>query len=162
MPTGKKQAATATQIMRYGHIAAAIREGMKRNGWTPADFGRAMGYDKNPIASVSTWIAGKSAPTGERRTKLAALLHMSEADLAPRDPHDTPPLDMPPPNRDFSVNRAGRPPSGKKALVFEINTDGTAKIALDLQTSQAKALKILDMLLKAGIDPAADAAEDDA
>jgi transcriptional regulator with XRE-family HTH domain len=141
--------------MRFGHISAILRSAMKTNDWSTKELAERIGVTGvNPSATVSNWIRGVGPPSGKNRKKLAALLHVPEEELLPRDPNTKPP--PPSPNSSFEresnvIRKAhGNSKATDQALQFSINKDGTARIAIDRTTSRQRGIKLLQMLLEAG------------
>jgi len=150
MPSRK---ATPETALKYGHIAAALRAAMKRNGWkTLRELGEAIGIKENAGTIPSPWLNGAGAPGPEYRRRLSERLGIPEADLMPRDIDSDPPeLPSPSVNRDLSVTGRGRGFAKNQVMSLAINADGTARVALDLNTTSQKALEIFRMLIEAGV-----------
>lgn len=143
MPNAKL---TPESVLRYGHIAATIRQGMAKRGWSASELSRQIGANSTSIAHP--WINGRGAPGPEYRQKLMKLLDVDADALTAKElPEGT---DVPAP---ITRGVGARPQSRNRVLNFTLNADGTAQISLDLQTNKQKALEILRLLLDAGIEP---------
>jgi hypothetical protein len=140
------------QALRYGQIAATIREGMERLQLTPTTLAAAMGFPelKNPSALLSPWINAKGAPGQKYVGPLAKALGVRISDLTAKElPENGHMVSAPTPPR----TKIGRPPSDgrKPALTFQINNDGTARINVDFTTDTARALTLFRTLIDAGV-----------
>lgn len=140
---------TPISAQKFGHIAARLRREMKERGWSSTELAKAIGGSSG---LVSPWTRGVAQPGPESRKKLVALLGGPEEDFMARELPDTPP-DLPAPRPNGAARATiGRPPTRNRVFSFAINTDGTAHVTLDLQTTTAKAMEILQFLMNAGID----------
>jgi transcriptional regulator with XRE-family HTH domain len=152
MPTKKVTPETA---LKYGHIAAALRAAMQRNGWKSLrELGEAIGIKENAGTIPSPWLNGRGAPSADYRRRLSERLGIPEEQLMARDiDSDPPPPELPRPsvNRDLSVTGRGRGFAKNQVMSLVINGDGTARVALDLNTTSQKALEIFRMLIEAGV-----------
>ena len=159
MPELKPQ--TPTEVMRYGHIAAAIRAGLEKKGWSLSDLNRAIGRPKADTAAYQ-WRNGKGAPAERNRVLVAKVLDIPEEVLIPRlDDGELPPAaaQIPAPvRRPRSFMPVPLPGVSLAAhndltgpLAFNVNNDGTARIRLDVTLSHEQAQDLLRMLFEAGV-----------
>jgi hypothetical protein len=85
MPVGKPKPITPLQAQMYGHVAAALKQGIQLKGWSIGDFNEAMGQKRTNTA-VYGWLRGNSAPGPSRRLKLAKLFGLPVEAVTPREP----------------------------------------------------------------------------
>jgi hypothetical protein len=76
--------ATALQVARYGHIAAAIRQAMQQRSMTPRDVSNQLGLHKT-ATTVYPWINGIAAPVPKYHSKLMRVLGLTKEQITARD-----------------------------------------------------------------------------
>ena len=147
--------ATPQQIAAYGHIAAALRDYLKRTGKDVGDLNKAIGVPRGHT-SVYHWLNGKGGPGPENRVKLAKLLGCQPDDLAAKVRGKAPDAPVAGPVGKM-LQQLQRPPAPHPAprqgdvLAFTVQQDGTARIRLDATLPVATAMPLLRMLLDAGV-----------
>lgn len=156
MPTGNPIPATPDQILKYGHIAALVREALEAKGLSPADFNHEAGFARD-----STFIyqvrSGKQPPSPRMVEALHKVLGINRSDLRPRTTTRMP-------------KSIGRPPAlinpetgGKihDILGFSIDNAGNGRLKLDLIASIDTVVPLLRMLLDMGLVISQNAAKDE-
>jgi hypothetical protein len=134
-------AATAQQIAKYGHIAAAIREAMHARNISPSQLTAALGLRKQ-ATTVYPWIAGTSSPVPKYRGKLIQVLGLTKEQVTPRELSNT---SLP------ATAVMVRPRPAGDVLSFSINSNGMTRIKLDAELPLEAGSALLRMLLDAGI-----------
>jgi transcriptional regulator with XRE-family HTH domain len=130
--------ATPIQIARNGHIAALIRDYLKREGMSTAALGHKLGVSGS---AVSLWVHSKGAPREKFRPKLAKILGVGVERLltpSPQTAISTRVLTM-------------KPQRQAEILGYSLDESGYARIRLDITLPQNLAAPLLRMILDAGI-----------
>jgi transcriptional regulator with XRE-family HTH domain len=150
---GRPVPATAEQILRYGQVAAVLREAMDRKGLSLTDVQRRLNTSSG---TVWTWLAAKSAPSQAFRLRLASMLDVDEAALDWRTYHTAAPIVVT--DRPQKLLPGPRPPPDAPAthkpidvLQFSVSEDGQAVIRLNARLPIEKAAALLRLLLDAGL-----------
>jgi hypothetical protein len=142
------------QILRYGHIAAAIREAMpKANMKRPVDLAKALGKPGHG-GLVSNWLMAKGAPGDTYRTKVSKLLHIQQKDLRPRkllDGKSAPAEIEEGEPQSFALVKRGVFGKQVPVLSFQATADGQARIQVDVTMAVDRAMPLFRMLLDAGL-----------
>jgi hypothetical protein len=148
MTTGRPIPATPDQIVRFGHIAAAMRKAMDAKRWTIGDLNQACGQQRGNTG-VYAFLNSKAAPGAKVRARLSKVLGLPESALLARDgsrPVEAgPALQIEGPRA--TPQRAPAPP----VLQFLVDGDGMARIKLDVSLATDKAVPLLRLLLDAGM-----------
>ena len=140
---------TPSQIARYGHIAAFLREQLPLKGWANgAEFNKAFGLSRgNP--STYKWLAGTGGPSEKYRKKLAEMFQVEAKFFEPRLEGAE------------RITRRGRPPKitartrttprqqQQHVLEFHTTPTGDVHIRLDAVMPLARAVPLLSMLTDA-------------
>jgi hypothetical protein len=145
--TKKTITATPEQIMKFGHIASALRKFLESKDWGPGDLNVAMGKDKS-YSSAYQWINGKNAPTGETRTRLSKLTGIPEEQLTSRNKND---IIRQSAIVEYKPVRVSGGVQTANVLTFTVKQDATARIQLDIVLPLDAATPLLRMLLDAGL-----------
>lgn len=150
---GQPAPATAEQILRYGQVAAVLREAMDRKGLSQGDIAQRLNTSNS---TVSTWLAAKSAPSQAFRLRLASILDVDAAALDWRTYHTAPPAGAT--DRPQRLLPGPRPPPDAPSahkpidvLQFSVTDDGQAVIRLNARLPIEKAAALLRLLLDAGL-----------
>lgn len=130
--------------VRNGKVAAAIREGLKAKGLTPAEFNEAMDYGRSHSA-IYMWRAAKAAPGPEQREKVAKVLGLTVADLTPNEGAVV--VTARKPVARAPVIYDARPV--EERLAFTVGAHGSAKITLNVELPLARAMVLFPMLMEA-------------
>ena len=120
---------TPEQLIRYGHIATALRNYLKEHNMGVKDLNIALGLGKTAPQAYQ-WINGKSAPGAKVRPKLAKLIGIAEEDLKMR--LSTAIAVVPPPKPQNSSNSA--------SFVINDNDEATIKLTATLPIKLATPL----------------------
>lgn len=148
MPTGIPTPVTPAQIAAFGHIAAQLRAFMEERRLKPGDMNEQLGVKRTNTA-IYAWLAGRAAPGPKPRAKLAKILGVKSTQLLERAPGAEPveierPI-VPPPAPRPAVQRQPDP------LQFNVQSDGDARLRLDITLPYERCVPILRMLLDAGL-----------
>jgi plasmid maintenance system antidote protein VapI len=123
--------ATATQIAKYGRVAALLRQYMTDHKLDRSDLSQKLGYTKH-AGHIYNWYAAKGGPGPEARVKLAKLFGNSpEAWQADNLTQSKP-----------AITPTTKPTAPDRILNFSMLANGQAKLQLDL-TGDAEQLKTL-------------------
>jgi transcriptional regulator with XRE-family HTH domain len=140
--------ATPEQLLRYGHIAALLREKMAERHMTIRQLATALGLQAKNTTPY-TWIQARGAPRNEQVAKLARLFNISPEQLVPRTASDAPPT-----VRDTvssPVVPGPRSFRNTEALAFLVSAEGDVTIRLNITLPLPAATTLLRTLLDAGI-----------
>jgi len=125
-------------ILKYGHIAAALRQFMVNKGFATArDLNEFMGLPRDH-ASVYNWLAARGAPNPAMRKKLAKLTGIPARTLTMNteaNGHDRDTIPQ------ATVVERGKPRPNEFLTVVTVTNDGNARLRLD-------AIMPLDMALE--------------
>jgi hypothetical protein len=133
--------ANPRQIAMFGHIARALQA----KGWKAADLNEAMGF-KREYSACYQWINGKSAPGPMHRKKLAKVTGIPESELTRREPGKA--LVAMPALQAMPVTRVKLT---SEVLSFAIDSNGNARIKLDVTMPMHLANPFVRMLLDANL-----------
>jgi hypothetical protein len=152
MPNRKPGPTTPAEIAAYGHIAAALREYLKRTGKDIADLNQAIGNERSHTAPY-IWLNCKGGPGPANRIKLAKLLGCKPDDLAAKVRSKAPdglPVkhEVGPPRT--ATGAAWVAPRRADALSFVVTPTGEAHIKIDITLPLTEGSALLRMLLDAG------------
>lgn len=157
--------ANPRQIALNGHTASRIRQAMAAHNLGLEGVANLVGCTG---AAVSWWRASLSCPSEKFRQKVSTALGIPMADLAPRSLTEAP-LQTEPPSKALTVIPKPKPKPKKnghhlpvptpiavdvqqrQVMAFIANTDGTARITLDVILPMAQAMPIINSLLMHGI-----------
>lgn len=145
MPNAQKGPATPDQIARNGHIAVAIRDFLARKGWKISQLNEAIGLSPER-SNVYVWMSGKIAPSSIYQGKLARIMGVPIATLAPKEPSESP--GGLPPVLLTGPTAASR---SRDILTITFAADGSAHIKLDATLPAPQAMPIVRLLLDAGL-----------
>jgi hypothetical protein len=148
-------APTPAQIAQLGHVAKLIRDELERRKWKVSDLHRAIGEDVKSTRAYA-WINCRSMITDKFRPRVAKALGLNQEDLMPRALSQEV---IPAPVSDAKL-RAVQMAQGAPAralavagdvLAFNVNSEGNARLRLDVTLPLVTAAPLLRMLLDAGI-----------
>jgi hypothetical protein len=146
--------ATPLQIVKYGHIAMLIRSKLAEKQWSIPDFHEKLGLPRTS-ATAYHWLNCMGAPGNTLAAKVAKLLGVPLAELAARDPGDNQlPVVLAAPG--YPTVGPSKPavrslPPAGDVLSFSVDSDGLARLRLDVRLPLAQAAPLLRVLLDAGI-----------
>jgi len=138
---------TPGQVALYGHIAARLRAFLAEKGWTIGDLNQQVLGVKRSNTAPYGWINCRGAPGPKITPKLARAMGIPESELRPRDGKEPPPEALPA----VLTARPPLPPRVVDVLSFAVQSDGNAKLRLDVVLPIERATPLLRMLLDAGL-----------
>jgi hypothetical protein len=148
------QKATPLQIARNGHIAILLRRQLDERQWSVPDLHERIGL-KRSSATVYHWLACAGAPGPKYARKLAKLLGVPEAEFVPKKlgQEQLPAVLAAPgyPTVGPSKPAVRSPPPSGDVLSFHVDSDGMARLRLDVRLPLATAAPLLRVLLDAGV-----------
>jgi transcriptional regulator with XRE-family HTH domain len=137
-------------IVRRGHVAAAVRAAMERLQLSPGDLHDKLGLKRSGTTAYG-WLSARSTPGPNIRKKVAKLLDIPEKELLPRD------LDAPP-TQHQALNPlvpqgiphgVRKPTPSSDVLSFSVGADGLARVRLDVVLPIETAAPLFRQLLDA-------------
>jgi transcriptional regulator with XRE-family HTH domain len=142
--TNKARPATPEQIMKFGHVASALRKFMDEKGWKPKDLNKAIGYSASH-SSAYQWTNGKGAPGPMVAQKVSKVTGIPVNQLLSRTGSTAIVTYKPSKYPVTTIHRPG------EVLTFVVMNDGNARIKIDIVLPLDKATPLLRMLLDAGL-----------
>lgn len=137
MPVAKP--VTPRQAAMYGHIAAALRAVCEKNQWSPGDLNERLKRPRGHSA-LYHWLRGTGAPDLKNRKKLAKLTGIPEHELTVRELSAQLPAVV---TSSPGVSRTSIPDN---VLSFTVNTQGDARLRLDVTLPVAQALPLFRLI----------------
>jgi transcriptional regulator with XRE-family HTH domain len=140
----KVMRATPDQIVRNGHISILIKTYLQREGIKPPDLSQKLGMDRHR-SNVYLWLAGKVAPAGKTRIKLAKILNVPEEQLMPNTSNIAV---ITAPGRQELLPKEFKP---REVLGFSVNSNGEATINLNVTMPLDQAQALFRIILDANL-----------
>lgn len=145
MPNWNRIPPTPEQIARIGHAASAVRAALERLDLSPGDFNQRLGLPRKHT-QIYNVLNCKVAIGPRYLAKYSKALGIPEHDLEPRELVQAEPQARVP----RVIN--GTPlPRAHDVLGFSIDSDGNARLKLDLVASIETVTPVLRMLLDLGL-----------
>ena len=137
-------------IARRGNVAQAIRAAIEARQWTAGDLHEKLGMKRGATMAYA-WLAARAVPGPAIRKKVSKLLEIPEKDLLPQALETAPALER---ERALvpiggEARRFNKPTTD--VLAFNVNSEGMARIRLDVSMPLENAPPLLRLLLDAGL-----------
>lgn len=143
MPSGHPKPVTAAQIAMYGHIAARVRAFVDERGWNAVRLTKELGLKGD--GPTYKWLASKAGPGPKSRVKLAKLMGIKPEELMKRLPGTPSPLVM------AAQQQLIPRKSVSDVLQFNVDSEGEARLRLDVKLPIEQGTSLLRILLDAGV-----------
>jgi hypothetical protein len=136
-----------SEIARFGHIAAFLREQMQQRGCkNVADLNTLLGLTRGNAITFK-WLHARGGPSPDYRKKLAKVFNVKPDFFKPREGGEAGTPDIVPGQAVVLAPHS----RVTDVLQFNITSAGDARIRLDVTLPVAQAVPVLRMLLDQGL-----------